>query len=66
MREISFDPLWETLTEKNLSKRELAVQAGLSRNTLYQLGKNESVTLDTIRRICEALSCSISNVVEIR
>ena len=62
---ISFDPLWKTLVDKKLSKSELAAKAGLSRSTLYQLSKNETVTLDTIVKICEVLKWQISDVVEI-
>ena len=63
---ISYDPLWKTLFDKKLSKVELTRIAGISKSTLVQLNHNESVTLDTIRRICEALDCEISDVVEIR
>lgn len=62
---ISFDPLWKALVDKKLSKSELAAKTRLSRSTLYQLSKNESVTLDTIAKICEALKRQISDVVEI-
>jgi len=63
---ISFDPLWKTLIDRKLKKTELAEKAGLSKSTLYQLSHDQSVTLDTIVKICEALECSIVDVVEIK
>ena len=63
---ISFDPLWKTLIDRKLKKTELAEKAGLSKSTLYQLLHDQSVTLDTIVKICEALECSIVDVVEIK
>ncbi len=64
--EISFDPLWKTLFERKLSKGDLAKQTGLSSSTIAKLGKGESVTVDVIARICFALKCTISEVIEIR
>ncbi len=62
---ISFDPLWETLKNKNIGKMELREKIGISKATFAKLGKNESVTLETVEKICIALNCSISGVIEI-
>lgn len=63
---ISFDPLWKTLFERKISKMELREKAGLSKSTFAKLGKNESITLETVEKICEALDVPIAEVVEIR
>ena len=63
---ISFDPLWKTLIDKKMSKREMAEKAGISKSTLVQLNHNQSVTLETIEKICIALDCDISDVVSIK
>ena len=62
---ISFDPLWKTLIDQHKTKSELRIAAGLSKSTFSKLSHNESVTLDTIEKICKALKCSISDVVEV-
>ena len=62
---ISFDPLWKTLIDKKMSKTELTTKTQLSKATIAKIGKNESVTLDVVGRICDALECDISSVVEI-
>jgi len=62
---ISFDPLWKTLFDRKISKTELTKRIGLSKATMAKLGKNESVTLDVIGRICSELEVPIEDVVEI-
>ena len=62
---ISFDPLWKTLIDRKMTKTELTTKTQLSKATIAKIGKNESVTLDVVGRICDALECDISSVVEI-
>lgn len=61
---ISFDPLWQTLKAKGMNKGDLQKLTGLSSTTIAKIGKNESVTLDVVDRICEALKVPIYDVVE--
>ena len=65
MYKISFDPLWKMLIDKRMSKTELTKATGLSKATIAKMGKNESVSLDVIGRICDELKCSVSDVIEI-
>lgn len=63
---ISYNPLWKTLIDKNMRKMDLVKLVGISNGTLAKLGKNESVSLSILDKICIALDCEISNVVEIK
>lgn len=63
---ISFDPLWKTLIDHHMNKKELAERTGLSRVTVAKMGRNENVTLEVIGRICQELEVSICDVVEIK
>lgn len=63
---ISFDPLWKTLEEKDVGKMELREKIGLSKATFAKLAKGESITLDTVEKICKALEVPIEAVVEIK
>lgn len=38
--------------------------AGIGKNTLYKLKNGENVTTNTLFKICEALHCDISDIVE--
>lgn len=66
MRKISYNPLWKKLIDLKMKKGDLVKAANLSRSTLTQLNHDESVTLDTILRICNALDCEIYDVVEMK
>lgn len=61
---ISYKPLWRQLLEKDMSKMDLLNAAKISTCTLSKLSKNEPLKIDTIKRICEAMNCSIENVIE--
>ncbi len=63
---ITFDPLWQTLRAKHLSKGDLQKLTRLSSTTIAKLAKNEVVKLDVVDRICEALEVPIYDVVEIK
>lgn len=63
---ISYNPLWKTLIDKNMKKMDLVKLVGISNGTLAKLGKNESVSLSVIDKICIALGCDINDVVEIK
>ena len=63
---VSYDKLWIMLINKHMSRTELRIKAGLSTSALAQLGKNDYVSLKIIEKICNALDCDISDVVELR
>lgn len=63
---VSYDKLWKQLIDKHMSKTDLRLAAGLTTSALAQLGKNEHVSLKVIEKICNALDCDISDVVELR
>lgn len=63
---ISYNPLWKTLIDKNMKKMDLVELVGISNGTLAKLGKNESVSLSIIDKICISLDCDICDVVEIK
>ena len=63
---ISYDPLWKTLEDCGVGKMELREKIGISKATFAKFAKGESVTLETIEKICTALDCDISSVVEIK
>ena len=61
---ISYGPLWKTLIDHHMTKLELREAAGLSKSTITKMGKDESVTLDVLLRIAQALECQIYDIVE--
>ena len=61
---ISYNKLWKLLIDRNMNKSELREQAKISTNAIAKMGKNEPVNLKQIDRICKALNCGISDVIE--
>ena len=66
MRTVSYDPLWKTLIDHHINRTELKEKAGLSKGTVTRMGKNESVTVEVLVKICNALDCDVNDVLEIR
>lgn len=58
---ISYRPLWNTLKERGMRKEDLRLAAGLTTN----MGKGKNISMETLLRICEALNCSILDVIEL-
>ena len=65
MSAISYNKLFKLLIDKGLTKTELKTLSGVSSNVIAKLGKGESVTMETLSKICKALDCDIADIVEI-
>ena len=61
---IDYSKLWKLLIDKSMSKTDLIDITGISSRVLAKLSKNETVTTDTIARICSALHCDVSDIME--
>ena len=61
---IDYSKLWKLLIDKDMSKSDLLELTGISSRVLAKLTKNETVTTDTIARICTALDCDVSEIME--
>lgn len=62
---LNYNRLWKLLIDKKINKMQLCEMAGISTNAMAKLGKDESVQLDVIVKICETLNCNIEDIVEI-
>lgn len=61
-----YNKLWKLLIDKGLKKTDLLALCGMSSASLAKLSKNENVTTDVLVRICEALSCNVDDIMEIK
>lgn len=66
MMAISYKKLWKLLIDRDLKKKDLVQKAGLSSYTLNKLNKGETVTSETLAKICVALNCSFDDIMEIQ
>ena len=59
---VSYNKLWKLLIDHKMNKSDLGKAAKMSPNTIAKLGKNETVSLDILVRICEVLNCDIGDI----
>lgn len=62
---ISYKRLWKLLIDKEMMKKDLAEKAGVSNASIAKLGRNENMNTDILLKICVALKCEISDILEI-
>ena len=61
---ISYKKLWKLLIDKDMKKKDLQRVAGISAASITKLGKNENVNTEIIKKICVALQCDVSDIME--
>ena len=61
---ICYKKLWKLLIDKDLKKKDLSILAGISSASITKLGKNENVNTEILEKICIALKCDISDIME--
>jgi len=61
---ISYNKLWKLLIDKKMKKKDLQRVSGISSSSVAKLGRNENVNTDILQKICIALHCDISDIME--
>ena len=59
---ISYDVLWETMKEKDISQYALIKKYGISPGQITRLKRNESVSTHTIDTFCRILDCQVGDI----
>lgn len=62
--QVSYKKLWKLLIDKNIKQSELRKIAVLSPSTVTKLHNNQSVSVEMLLRICEALDCDFGDIME--
>ena len=62
---VSYNKLWKLLIDKGMNKTELGKAAGISTSTVSKLGKNETINMVSMMKICQVLGCDIGDIAEI-
>lgn len=62
---VTYKKLWKLLIDKDMKKKDLQSLAGISAASITKLGKNENVNMDIIEKICIAMKCDVSDILEI-
>ena len=61
---ISYKKLWKLLIDKDMKKKDLQKAAGVSAASITKLAKNEHVSTEIIEKVCTALQCDVSDIME--
>lgn len=60
---IKYDRLWKFMKEHQVSQYHLVV-SGISHSTLARLKRDQSVSIDTIDKLCGILQCNVEDIME--
>lgn len=62
---VSYERLWRTMKEKEISQYKLIKMYGVSCGQIGRLKKNMYVSTHTIEMLCRILDCSVEDVMEV-
>ena len=62
---ITYKKLWKLLIDRDMKKKDLQEISGVSSASITKLGKNENVNTEILDKICIALRCDVSDIMEI-
>jgi DNA-binding Xre family transcriptional regulator len=62
---VSYKKLWKLLIDRDLKKGDLSRMSNVSGTSLAKMARGETVTTDTLARICIALNCTLDDISEI-
>ncbi len=60
---ISYEPLWKTMKDRNITTYTLINKYGFSSFTINNLKHNKSITMLTLEKLCIVLNCTPNDVV---
>ena len=61
---IIYDKLWKTLKDRSISQYKLINTYGISTGQLDRLRKNESVSTNTLDKLCDIINCDLCDIAE--
>ena len=61
----SYKKLFKLMIDKDLKKKDLCEMAGISTTSVTKLVKGQNVNTEILDKICNALSCDISDIMEV-
>ena len=62
---ISYKKLWHLLIDRGMNKQDLRRLTGISTASIAKLGKGDNITTDILVKVCKALECDISDIMEV-
>ena len=60
---ISYEPLWKTMEQKNITTYTLIHRHKILSKTIYNLKHNKHITTSTLERLCNILDCTPNDII---
>lgn len=61
---VTYNKLWHLLLDRGMKKKDLKESAGLTSHAMLKLRKDQDITTETIGKICKALKCEMTDIME--
>ena len=61
---ISYNKLWKMLIDRKMNKSDLRKKTKMGSNTMAKLGRDETISMDVMLRICDVLNCDVGDIME--
>lgn len=62
---VTYDRLWKLLIDRKMNKTQLKNASGISFNVLARMGKDETVSIESLEKVCHVLDCNIGDIMDI-
>ncbi|MGI5899798.1 MAG: helix-turn-helix domain-containing protein [Christensenellales bacterium] len=62
---ISYNKLWHIMLDKKMNKQDLKRATGISTASIAKLNRGDNITTDVLVKICVALGCDITEIMEL-
>lgn len=63
MNVISYQSLFATMREKNITEYNLIYKQGMSANTVHRIKKGLPITTETLDTLCYILDCEVEDII---
>lgn len=63
--EVSYKKLWKILIDKDMKKKDLQAETGISWASVTKLSKGETVSMEVLMKVCKTLNCDIGDIMEL-
>ena len=60
---ISYQPLFATMKEKNITEYNLIYKQGISANTVHRIKKGLPIRTETLDTLCYILDCEVEDII---
>ncbi len=61
---VTYKKLFHLMIDREMTNADLMEKAGFSANIIMRLKRDQSISLDSIEKICQALHCKVDDILE--